>query len=95
MKDLALLNKIIDTYFDEHPEVNTIPVKDLMPQFVKAGIFDKDTKKGLPVRRLLRALDRSNELHLIPSVIAERNEKDTLWLFGRAKTEITPAAEGA
>lgn len=83
MKDLALLNQIIDTYFDEHPDVSNIPAKDLMPQFVKAGIFDKDTKRGLPVRKLLRALDRTNELHLIPTVIANHDEKHTSWSFGR------------
>ena len=85
MKDLALLNSIIDAYFEQHPDVDKIPVTELMPQFVKARIFDKDTKKGLPVRRLLRALDRSNELHLIPTVLAERTEENVAWFFNRTK----------
>ena len=92
MKDLTLLNKIIDTHFDQHPELDRIPVKELMPQFVKAGIFEKDAKMGLPLRRLLRALDRNDELHLIPSVVAERTEKNTSWFFGRSQTAAAEAA---
>lgn len=75
------INRVIEVYFEKNTSVTIIPAKDLMPAFIEAGIFVTDHKKGLPIRKILRELDRDNKLHLIPFVHPERKEKDTYWYF--------------
>jgi len=67
---LTQINKVINDYFEQSTSITTIPAKDLMPNFIKAGIFTKDHRNGLPIRNVLRELDRSNSLHLITYVRA-------------------------
>lgn len=55
--------------------------KDLMPMLVNNGYFTVDHREGLPLRNLLRELDRSNQLSLIPQVRAERKKQNTFWYF--------------
>ncbi|MDD3877839.1 MAG: hypothetical protein PHT69_14555 [Bacteroidales bacterium] len=84
MRDIIpLINREITSYFENNKGVNIIPAKDMMPYFIKAGIFVKDEKNGLPIRKLLRQLDKENKLHLIPYVIAERKAVNTNWFFGK------------
>jgi len=83
MDKLTLISQVVKSYFNNNPSVVIIPVKDLMPQFIVAGIFAKDEKNGLPIRRVLRNLDQTNQLHLIPYVIAERKAVNTYWFFDR------------
>lgn len=54
-----------------------------MSYFVKAGIFPKDQKGGLPIRDILRKLDKEKKLHLIPFVSAERKQVNVNWFFQR------------
>lgn len=75
------INEVLKRYFELNKSVNIIPVKDLMSYFVKAGVFSKDEKGGLPIRNVLRTLDRNRQLHLIPFVHAERKTKNTSWFF--------------
>lgn len=84
MKDLSKIekiNKVVEEYFKANSTLTIAPVKDLMSVFIKAGIFTKDSKKGLPIRLILRELDKSNELALIPFVHAERHGEHTYWYF--------------
>lgn len=85
MDKIRLINQVLIDYFKTNNSVNLIPAKDLMPNFIKAGVFEKDTKGGLPIRTLLRKLDASNNLHLIPFVFAQRNTANTNWFFQRTK----------
>lgn len=82
---LAQINQVIKKYFEENPSLETMPAKDLMPQFIKAGIFSKDHQAGLPIRNVLRELDRTNSLHLIPHVRPERKAINTNWFFDNFK----------
>ncbi|MDR2147811.1 MAG: hypothetical protein LBE91_15270 [Tannerella sp.] len=50
---IRLINKTIEAYFERNKNVDTIRAKMLMPDFIKAGIFAKDHKGGLPIRELL------------------------------------------
>lgn len=75
------INKVIEAYFTKNPSINIVPAKELMPDFISAGIFAKDHRKGLPIRNILRALDKSNQLKLIPYIHAERKESNTYWYF--------------
>ncbi|MBI9066704.1 MAG: hypothetical protein JEZ09_05385 [Salinivirgaceae bacterium] len=75
------INKVIEDYFTNNTSATQIPVKELMPAFIAAGIFTKDIKKGHPIRKILRELDKNNELQQIPFVYAERREENTYWYF--------------
>jgi hypothetical protein len=91
MEKINEINKVIAAYFDLNKSLDIVPAKELMPNFIKAGIFPKDNKNGLPIRNILRKLDSNNELYHIPSVIAERKAKNTNWFFGRnLKTKVVP-----
>ncbi|WP_372754973.1 hypothetical protein [Labilibaculum sp.] len=92
MKDLSKvekINNVIEEYFKGNVSLTIAPVKDLMPAFIKAGIFAKDVKKGLPIRLILRELDAENQLALIPFVYAERHGNHTYWYFVPANV-VTP-----
>ena len=85
------INKVLKDFFENNPNIHKIAAKELMPNFIMAEIFPKDTKGGLPIRTLLRKLDASNNLHLIPFVLAQRNTANTNWFFQRTKgATITP-----
>lgn len=84
---IARINEVVKTYFENNPSVNEIPAMDLMPEFVQDGIFNKDyERERLPIRNLLRELDRNNELDKIPSILPERKTKNTNWYFQRPKS---------
>ena len=74
------INSVLADYFAKHPGT-TIRAKEMMDSFIKANIFQYDHREGLPIRELLRELDRNNMLHLIPYVHAERKLKNTYWYF--------------
>ncbi len=78
------INNVIQNYFILHKEINSVRAKDLMPEFIKFGVFEKDSvRKGLPIRNTLRMLDKMEALYLIPNVKAERKAKNTNWFFIR------------
>jgi hypothetical protein len=56
-----------------------------MPQFIKAGIFEKDHRNGLPIRQLLRDLDEIKALNKIPAIQPERKKVNTKWYFVNIK----------
>ncbi|MFW0716950.1 hypothetical protein [Pedobacter sp. N23S346] len=83
MNNIALISHIVKTYFDVNPSVKIILAKDLMPLFIRAEIFVKDDKNGLPIRRFLRDLDKKGSLHLLPHVLAKGKLANTRWFFQR------------
>ncbi|MBR3980959.1 MAG: hypothetical protein IKJ98_07355 [Bacteroidales bacterium] len=76
---ISKINQVLDEYFKTHSQ--RILAKDLMPEFIKAGIFSEDRKNGLPIRNILRELDKNNELDKIPYVFPDRKKKNTNWYF--------------
>jgi len=80
---VSKINNVIKQFFDQNPSIDKIPAKDLMPEFIKAGVFAKDHRNGLPIRKVLRELDEENELDRIPYVLPERKMKNTFWYFVR------------
>ncbi len=83
MDKLILINQVIKGYFASNQSINLVLAKDLMPQFIEASIFNKDHKNGLPIRNILRALDKKQQLHLIPTIYADRKKVNTNWYFQR------------
>ena len=90
--NITKINETIAEYFNTH-KVDFIAAKDIMPAFINAGIFTKDIKKGLPFRKVLRALDQENALDKIPYIHAERKEKDTYWYLVRKGKQFVPIEE--
>lgn len=80
---IELINRLIWDYFKINPNTELIPAKDLMPEFVDAGIFKLDVKDGKPIRDILRGLDKEGRLNEIPFVHPERKRKNTNWYFKR------------
>lgn len=90
--NIEQINEVIAEYFATHKD-NWIAAKDIMPALIAAGVFTKDTKKGLPLRKVLRKLDKENALEKIPFVHAKRTEKDTYWYLVREGAVYKPKNE--
>uniref|UniRef100_UPI00404B406A hypothetical protein n=1 Tax=Flavobacterium sp. TaxID=239 RepID=UPI00404B406A len=88
MAKISQINQVLQDYFEVNKTIRSIPAKDMMPYFIKAGIFEKDVKNGLPIRAVLRRLDTKNELHQIPFAYAERKTANTNWYFQRSGASI-------
>lgn len=84
------INKVIENYFNTNTDKDWIPAKDIMLDLIKAGVFTKDQKKGLPLRKVFRALDKENSLTRIPCVHAERTETAIYWYLVRAGATYSP-----
>ena len=87
---IKIINRVIEEYFTENPQVIWIKAKKIMPDLIKAGVFIKDNKAGKPLRDILRELDGNNALNKIPFVHAERIDKNTYWYIVRSGGEYTP-----
>ena len=90
IQDAIRVKKLVLAFFNSKITISEIPAKDLMKEFVKAGIFKEDRKNGLPIRHLLRELDKANMLNLIPQVRADRKALNTNWFFVNYKTDNVP-----
>lgn len=84
MEKIREINKAVKEYFDTNKSVNKVRAKDLMSWFIKKGIFEKDTKNGLPIRRILRELDDTDQLHRAQKLYVERKTKNRYWFFVRS-----------
>lgn len=87
---IVKLNEVIAKYFEANPNTEWIPVKQIMPDLVAAGIFKKDVKKGMPLRKVLVALNKANELNKIPFVHAENKNEAIYWYLVREGGKFTP-----
>ncbi|MEI7596683.1 MAG: hypothetical protein WCK02_13115 [Bacteroidota bacterium] len=86
------INSVIAAYFKKNKKKAIIPVKELMPAFIEAGIFVKDFKNGKPIREILRELDSTNQRELIPFLHSEEKDNNIYWYFipANAPTPTTP-----
>lgn len=76
---ITTINEVIETYFKTNTEDDWVPAKVMMPALIKAGVFVKDEKNGLPLRKVFRELDKENALAKIPRLHAERAGENTYW----------------
>ncbi|MBI9035944.1 MAG: hypothetical protein JEZ03_15900, partial [Bacteroidales bacterium] len=86
------INKVVAAFFEENTTITIVPVKELMPAFISAGIFVKDHKNGMPIRKVLRELEKNNQLDLIPLLYVDRSGRDPYWYFipSNAEAPKTP-----
>lgn len=89
-EEILKINEVIALYFSANPSVEWIPVKSIMPALIEAGVFTKDEKKGLPIRKVLRKLDQDSLLDKIPTVHAERRSENVYWYLVREGKEYAP-----
>lgn len=52
--NITKINKVIEKYFQDNLPVDSTPAKDLISIFIKAEIFSKDHRGGLPIGKILR-----------------------------------------
>ncbi len=85
---IQAINKVLKEYFEDNPNQSPIPAKEFMGLFIKKGIFNKDCRDGLPIRKLLRELDSENRLSDIPYAIGEMKAVNKKWFFIKPQTDI-------
>ena len=68
------IDQIVFDYFKLNPKVKEVQAKDLMDEFVKAGVFTKNYKDGLPI-------EDSNQLDLFKKSTLIRNQENKYWYF--------------
>jgi hypothetical protein len=59
---IGRIDQIVRDYFKKNKSVKEIMAKDLIPLFIEKGIFKKDHRDGLPIRKLLRELDKEQKI---------------------------------
>ena len=74
------IKRCVNEYFQSSVKT-MIEAKELMPYFIREGIFDKNHKDGLPIRDFLRRLEEENHLHLIPQAHYMQKEINKNWYF--------------
>lgn len=89
-ENIVKINEVIAQYFKDNTAVDWIPAKAIMSELIKAGVFNKDEKKGLPIRKVFRKLDKEEQLSKIPTVHAERRSENVYWYLVREGKEYTP-----
>lgn len=78
------IDQVVRDYFKTHSDLAEVAAKDLMSLFVEKEIFNKDySRPGLPIRNLLRKLDKENMLHLLKHCKVVRNTVNRNWYFTR------------
>ena len=48
------INSVLQNHFIKHPQSGMVLAKEFMPLFIENGIFNKDYREGLPIRKVLR-----------------------------------------
>jgi len=89
-ENIAKINEVIAAYFETTSKEDWVPAKKLMPDLIKAEIFVKDEKNGMPLRRVFRELNKAKSLDKIPRLHAERSGENTYWYLVREGATYTP-----
>lgn len=79
-KKVIEMSQSIKAYMNSNNIAEAKP-KDLMSWLIRQGDFSKDHRNGLPLRDVLRDLDKQNKLHLMPNLRVERKIKNRYWTF--------------
>jgi|GEM_PF-2682596 len=88
------INAALEKYFQNHPRTGIIRAKNVLPEFIKAGIYKKNHRDGLPLRNDLRKLDEMRALKKIPYLNAVRKETNTYWYFINPEFDLTNRNNG-
>lgn len=78
---IGRIDQIVRDYFEDNPTITEIPAKDLMKIFISKGIFFRNHRDGLPIRNLLRNLDKENKMDLLKHIKVIRHPVNRRWYF--------------
>lgn len=80
---IGRIDQIVRDYFEKNKSVNETAAKELMPLFIEKGLFKKDHRDGLPIRNVLRELDKESKLSMIKNLKVDRKTVNRNWYFKR------------
>jgi hypothetical protein len=78
---IGRIDQVIRDWFAVHADETEVQAKSLMPLFFEKGIFLTNNRDGLPIRSLLRQLDKEGKLHLLKHAHVVRNAVNRNWYF--------------
>ena len=78
---IQAINSVLRDYFADKTNPRQVPALKLMGLFIDKGIFNKDHRNGLPIRKILRKLNNEDRLHDIPYAHEELKQKNIYWTF--------------
>ena len=78
---INLINEVLEEYISDPSNQRKVQAKEMMPAFIKKGIFNGNHKDGLPIRTLLRKLYKEENLKAIPYAYGEEKKKNINWFF--------------
>lgn len=78
---IMAINSVLRAYFADRTNPRQVPALQLMGLFIDKGVFNKDHRNGLPIRKILRKLNNEDRLHGIPYARGELKQKNIYWTF--------------
>lgn len=78
---IQAINSVLRAYFADKTNPRQVPALELMGLFINKGIFNKDHRNVLPIRKILRKLNNEGCLHDIPYARGELKQKNIYWTF--------------
>ena len=78
---IMAINSVLSAYFADKTNPRQVPALDLMGLFIDKGVFNKDHRNGLPIRKILRKLNNEGRLHAIPYARGDLKQKNIYWTF--------------
>ncbi len=80
---IGRIDQVVRDYFEANPSMKEVPAKNLMPLFIKKGIFKKDHREGFPIQKLLRELESENKLYLLKYAKMDMKVINRSWYFAK------------
>ena len=77
---IKAINSVLSAYFADKTNPRQVPALELMGLFIDKGIFNKDHRNGLPIRNVLRKLNKEDRLHDIPYARGDLKQ-NIYWTF--------------
>jgi hypothetical protein len=74
------IKRCVKEFFDTHIKTE-IEAKELMPLFIKNGIFNSNPQNGVIIRDFLKHLEKENYLNLIPQALYQQKNTNKNWYF--------------
>ena len=74
------IKRCVKEFFDTHIKTE-IEAKELMPLFIKNGIFNSNPQNGVIIRDFLKHLEKENYLNLVPQALYQQKNTNKNWYF--------------
>ena len=85
---IQAINSVLSAYFADKTNPRQVPALELMGLFIDKGIFKKDHRNGLPIRKILRKLNNEGRLHDIPYARGDLKQKNIYWTFVDVNADV-------